>query len=94
LSRKSVDNWLKKFSRTFESRRWCPTTSPDWDCDRSNCATGERVDSSWQEDNDRQCSNCTKMLLLFNKQHKARSLEILEGVRMVGAQRTEGSRRN
>jgi hypothetical protein len=55
---------------------------------------GGRVDSSWLEGNDRQYNNCTKMFLLFNKQHKARSFEVSENVRTVGAQRTEGSRRN
>jgi hypothetical protein len=25
----------RNLSRTFECRRWCPTRSPSWDCDRS-----------------------------------------------------------
>jgi hypothetical protein len=56
-------------SKMFESRRCCPTRSPCWDCNRSNCAAGGRVDSSWQEDNDWQCSNCTRVFPWFSVQH-------------------------
>jgi hypothetical protein len=72
----------------------CLTRSPCWDCDRSNCATGERVDSSWQRDNDRQYSNCTGVYPWFSIQHSAWSFEVSESVHMAGAQRTEGSRKN
>jgi hypothetical protein len=77
---------------TFEIRRWCPTRSPCWDCDRSNRTAGGRADSSWQ-DKDRQCSNCTRVFPLFSIQHNAWSFEVSESVRTVGAQRTEGSRK-
>jgi hypothetical protein len=78
----------------FESRRWCPTRSLCWDCDRMKCAAGGKVDSRWQEDNDIQCSNCTGLFPWFSIQHSARSLEVSESVRTVSAQRTEGSRKN
>jgi hypothetical protein len=80
-------------SRAFESRRWCPTRMPCWYCDRSNCAAGGRVDSSWQEDNDRQCSNCTRVFPWFSIQRNAWSFQASESVRTVGAQRTEGSKK-
>jgi hypothetical protein len=81
-------------SRSFESCRWCLTRSPCWDCNRSNCAADRRVDSSWLEDKDRQCSNCTWVFPWFSIQHNARLIEVSESVRMVGAQRTEGPRKN
>jgi hypothetical protein len=70
--------------------------SPCWDCDRRNCAVGGRVDSTWQKDNDRQYSSCTRVFRQFHirVQHNAWSFEVLESVRTVGAQRTEGSRKN
>jgi hypothetical protein len=40
------------------------------------CAAGGRVDSSWQEDNDRQCSSCTRVFPWFTIQHKAWSFEV------------------
>jgi hypothetical protein len=78
---------------TFESRRWFPTRSPCWDCDRSNCAASGRVDSNRQEDNDRQCSNCTRVFPWFSIQHNALSFEVSDSVRTVGAQRIEGWRK-
>jgi hypothetical protein len=67
---KVVHDWVEKFSQgRFESSRWCPTRSPCRDCDRSSCAAGGIVDSSWQEGNDRQCSNCTKVFPWFSIQH-------------------------
>jgi hypothetical protein len=62
-------------------------------CDRSNCAASARVDSSWQEDNGRQCSNCTRVFPWFSIQHGAWSFEVTESVHMVGARKTEGSRK-
>jgi hypothetical protein len=43
--------WLGReiLSQTFDSHRWCPTGLPSWECDRSNCAAGEKIGSSWQE---------------------------------------------
>jgi hypothetical protein len=71
LSWKAIHNWVKKIiSRTFKSHRWCPTMSPCWECDRSNCAAGGRFDSISQEDNYRQCSNCTRVFPWFSIQHK------------------------
>jgi hypothetical protein len=67
---------------------------PWWDCDRSNCAKGGRFDSSWQEDNDRRYSNGTTVFPWFSIQHNAWSFEVSKSVRMVGAQRTEWSRKN
>jgi hypothetical protein len=58
-------------SRTFESWRWCSTRSPSWDCDRSNCAAGGTVDSSWQVYNDRHFSNCTRVFPRFSIEHIA-----------------------
>jgi hypothetical protein len=63
-------------SRTFENLRWCPTRTPCWDCDRSNCAAGGRVDSSWQEDNDTRCGNCTRVFPWFCIQQNAWSFEV------------------
>jgi hypothetical protein len=81
LSRKAVRSWVEKFSQgLFESCWWCPTRSPSWDCDRSDCVAGGRVGSSWQEDNDRQCSNCTGVLPWFSIQHNAWSFEVSESV--------------
>jgi hypothetical protein len=65
-----------------------------WDCNRSNCATSGRAGSSWQEDNDRQCSNCARVFPWFGIQHIAWLFEVLESVRTVGAQRPEGSRKS
>jgi hypothetical protein len=64
----------------FESRRWCPTRSPYWDCDRINCALGRKVYSNWQEVNDRQCNNCTEVFPWFHTwvQHNAWLFEVLE----------------
>jgi hypothetical protein len=45
-----------------------------------NCAAGGRVDSSWQEDNDRQRSNWTRVFPWFSTQHSAWSSEISESV--------------
>jgi hypothetical protein len=56
-------------------------------------AAGGRVDLSWQEDDGRQCSNCTRVFPWISIQHLAWSFEVLESVRMVGAQRTKGSRK-
>jgi hypothetical protein len=58
----------------------CAIRSPCWDCDRSNCAADGRVDSSWQKDNDRQCSNCTKGFPWFSIRHNAWSFEVSEKV--------------
>jgi hypothetical protein len=32
--------------KDVNSRRWCQTRSPYWDCNRRNCAAGGRVDST------------------------------------------------
>jgi hypothetical protein len=47
-----------------------------WECDRRNCAAGWRIDSSWQEDDDRQCSNWTRVFPWFSIQHNAWSFEV------------------
>jgi hypothetical protein len=64
FSCKAVHSWVKKFSRMLDQvillRR-----------DKSNCAVGGRVDLSRQEDNSRQCSNCTRVLPWFSIQHNA-----------------------
>jgi hypothetical protein len=44
---------------------------------------------SWYEDNDRQCSNCTRVFPWFSIQHNALTFEISESVSTVGVQRTE-----
>jgi hypothetical protein len=67
---------------------------PCGDCDGSNCAVGGRVDLSWHEDNDRQCSHCTRVFPWFSMQCNAWSFEVSESTCTVGAQRTEGSRKN
>jgi hypothetical protein len=85
---------ISQLSREILSRMFKSCRSPCSDCDRSKCAAGRRVVSSWQEDNDRQCSNCTRVFLWFSIQHNAWLFEVLESARMVGAQRTEGSRKN
>jgi hypothetical protein len=57
-------------------------------------ATVQRGKSwSWQVDNDRQCSKCTRLFPWFSIQHNAWSFEVSESVCMVGSQRTEGSRK-
>jgi hypothetical protein len=84
VSRKAVHNWVEKF---------CPTRSPCWDCVRSKCAAGGWVDSSWQEDNDGHSSNCTRVFSWFSIRNNVWSFEVSEGMRKVGAQRTEGSRK-
>jgi hypothetical protein len=38
-------------------------------CNKSNCAAGGKVDLSWQEVNDRQCSNCYRVFLWFSIMH-------------------------
>jgi hypothetical protein len=53
-------------SRTFGSRR-----PPYRDCNWSKCASGGSADSSWQQDNDRQCSKCTRVFPWFSIQHNA-----------------------
>jgi hypothetical protein len=57
--------------KMFGSRRWCPTRSPCWDCNRCNHAASGRLDSNWQEDKDRQCSNCIRVFPWFSIQHNA-----------------------
>jgi hypothetical protein len=42
---------------------------------------------------DRQCSNYTWVFPWFSIQHNARSFEVLESMRTVSAQKTEGSRK-
>jgi hypothetical protein len=63
---KQFTTGLRIFSRTFGSCRWCSTISRCWDCDRGNCAVGAKVDSSWQEDHDRQCKNCIRVFPWFS----------------------------
>jgi hypothetical protein len=66
LSRKVVHNWVEKFSRGCSEV--ADNAPPGWPVEiaTSNCAASGRVDSSWQEDNDRQCSNCTRVFPWFN----------------------------
>jgi hypothetical protein len=67
-------------SKMFGSRRWCPISWPCWDCDRNNCAAGGKVDSSWEQDSNRQCNNCTTVFPWFSIQHNAWSFEVSENV--------------
>jgi hypothetical protein len=82
-------------SRTFESCRCCLTRSPCWVRQKQLCSglKSGRVDSSCQEDNDRECNNCTRVLVWLSIQHNAWSFEVSESVQTVGAQRTEESRK-
>jgi hypothetical protein len=57
---------------------------------KNQMCSGWKVDSRWQEDSGRQCSNCTRVFSWFSIQHNAWSFEFLESVLTVGAQRTEG----
>jgi hypothetical protein len=77
--------------RAFESHRWCPTRLPCWNCDRSNCAVGGQVDSSWQEDNDSIATalECSYGLACSIMRHCLKFRKVCA----LGAQRTEGSRK-
>jgi hypothetical protein len=70
-------------STSFKDFKKSATSSPRQDCDRSNCAAGGSVDSSWQ-DNGRQCSNCTRVLPWYSIQHNACSVEVSEVVAHSG----------
>jgi hypothetical protein len=52
-------NSLKDVRKT----QMMPIWSPCWGCDRSNCAAGGRIDSSWEKDNDRECSSVASWIL-------------------------------
>jgi hypothetical protein len=56
---------------TFGTSRLCLSRLPCWDWDRRNCAVSGRIDWSWQENNDRQCTNCTRTLSWLNIQDNA-----------------------
>jgi hypothetical protein len=48
---------------------------------------------SWEEDNDRQCNNCTRVFPWFSIKQNAWLFEVSESIHMEVAQRTEGQRR-
>jgi hypothetical protein len=53
-----------------------------------------RVDSSWQEDNERQCSNCTRAFPWFSTHHNIWTFEVSESVLTMDAHRTDELRKN
>jgi hypothetical protein len=90
LARKAFHYWVEKLSQgrskvTDDARPGCPVEIVP----EVICSDG-RIDSSWQEGNDRQCSNYTKVFPWFSIQHNAWSSEVSESVCVVVTQRTEG----
>jgi hypothetical protein len=85
LSHKAVHNWVDNSLKDVRKSQMMPNQSPCWDCNRSNCAVGGRVDSSWQEYNDRQCSNCTRVFPWYSIHHNAWLFEVSEDVCTVGS---------
>jgi hypothetical protein len=93
LSRKAVHNWVEKF---FQGRS--KVTDDAWQGHPVEIVTEATL--QWEEKFiladkrlDIQCINWTSVFPWFSIQQNAWSFEVSESVHMVGAQRTEGSRK-
>jgi hypothetical protein len=85
LLHKAVHNWVEKFSQGHSK------VADDARQGRS-LETVTEATLQWmeeviraEEDNDRQCSNCTRVFPWFSIQHNAWSFEVSENVHLMGA---------